>query len=324
MWRNSLSLAVLAIGSLYLLSVVAQSESRQLVRDEEVILDLLRNGEMDLSEDVAKKMNLKESILQIRRIGLQKDGQEIRAAFRNVVLNMRYEGSRDKYHDAYYNESAAYVISKYLGLNIVPATVLRDLPIARHGLKRDKKVRRGSLQHWVENSVVWFDFLEAKETYQGDHVLRNHQLREIKVFDCIIGNMDRHAGNLLLDLNERWPNPTVPATDTKPYLGKIWAIDHSRAFPQRYQLDYRHCNLKKIDNKPASLAFIQRLRSWDIVDVERELRTAGHSESQLDNLYLKSIDRRAKLVLEHLNTEQAKRNLSDEEFYSSGAWHEVW
>ena len=144
------------------------------------------------------------------------------------------------------------------------------------------------------------------------------------MFDCIIGNMDRHAGNLLLDLNDRWSNPTEAEADTKPYLGKIWAIDHSRAFPQRQQLDHRHCHLKKLDKKPVSLAFIKRLRNWDIVEVEQELRTAGHSDSQLTNLHLQSIDRRAKRVLEHLDAEQAKSQSSDDEFYSSGIWHDVW
>ena len=141
---------------------------------------------------------------------------------------------------------------------------------------------------------------------------------------CIIGNIDRHAGNLLIDLNERWPSSTDPNSHSTPYLGKIWAIDHSRAFPRLRTMNARFCRLDSLGFKAISLGFMQRLRKWQITDVEAELRAAGHSEKQIKNLHLRAVDSRAQRVKEHIEAEQLNRAMSDEEFYSAGEWHQVW
>lgn len=323
-WRKRLSLAALAIAAFFFTGVMAQTEPWQFIRDEEVIFDLLRNGEMNLSEDVAKALNQKQSLLEIRRIGLKKGSVQIRAAFRDAVINMHFTGDKAKYFDAYYNELAAYVVSKYLGLNIVPAIVLRSLPIASSGLRKNKKLREGTLQLWVENSAVYYELIKERITYPGDPSLRKLQISEIKAFDCIIGNSDRHAGNVLIDMNERFESINLPTGQPEPYLGKIWAIDHSRSFPSHSSAKSRRCHLDELNVQAISLVFIQRLRAWDANEVQSALVSSGLSQKQLRRLNLKALDHRVQKVKEHFETQQANREMSDDEFYSSGIWHRVW
>ena len=76
--------------------------------------------------------------------------------------------------------------------------------------------------------------------------------------------------------------------------------------------------------QPVSLAFIQGIRSWQLVEAEEALRTAGLSEQQLSQLHLDVLERRLSKVKEYLDAEQVASKLSDDKFYSSGMWHKVW
>jgi hypothetical protein len=294
----------------------------QLIRDEQLILDLLSSGTVDLSKDVAKVMAEKESQRKIRRIGLESNDLRIRAAFRDTQLPVAASKKlRVKYFDTYYNELAAYIISKQLGLNIVPVTVLRSIGISKTGLQPRDKLRQGTLQLWIENSYVEYDLGKNGIAFPGDPATRNQQLKEIRIFDCIIGNVDRHAGNLLIDFSPRYEDP---ANEQEPFLGKIWAIDHSKAFHRSAKLSDQHCKLSELTVQSVSLAFIQGIRSWQLVEAEETLRTAGLSEKQLSRLHLDVLEQRLAKVQAHLEAEQLARKLSDEEFYSSGVWHKVW
>ncbi len=290
-------------------------------QDEAIVLDLLENGRLVLHEEVAAVLPVEESVRQIRRIGLEKDGHKIRAAFRDksVRIDSRERGA-GKYYDAYYNEVAAFVISRYLGLNIVPPTVLRSIPISTKGLQHSDKTVEGSLQLWIENSVVAYDLPEEKRDYPGDPIRRNQQLKEIRIFDCIIGNVDRHQGNFLVDFNPRYPSGSYAI----PYLGKLWAIDHTKAFHSSRRVSSKHCQLSKITREPVSQVFMQRLRGWQLTQVEQALRASGLSDTQLDRLNLKALDQRARKVRDHIDSLQRDSGLDDKAFYSSGAWHKVW
>ena len=314
-------LLLLLIGLAYALHATTK---HPLIRDENVILDLLNNGHINLSDDVAKAMTQKESERRVRRIGLEKDGWRIRAAFRDKSVRIDGRRTREpKYYDAYYNELAAYLVAKYLGLNIIPATVLRSIPISASGLRPSSRLRQGTLQLWVENSIVEFDLSAKGINYPGNAVFRNQQLREILAMDCIIGNVDRHAGNLLIDLNERFEVEPSRKDKMRPYLGKIWAIDHSRAFHANARLEHRYCNLSKLKVRAISIPFIQHMRSWKVEEIDAILRSSGLSHQQIDNLHLGSMDRRVQLLKGHFEAAQQKSGLADEQFYSSGVWHRV-
>lgn len=317
-WKPLAALLVL------LACFLAPTSNGEVMRDEALVLELLNSGEINLSKDVAKAMAAADGIRRIRRIGLEKNGRKIRAAFRDKSVKVKASYRRGlKYTDAYYNEVAAYVIARYLGLDIIPATVLRSIPLAASGLKTTSKPRQGSLQLWIENSRVEYDFATKKLTYPGNLVFRNQQIMEIKVFDCIIGNVDRHAGNLLIDLNQRYDTAAVPDTQQIPYIGKIWAIDHSSAFHSLSRVDSKTCKLDDLRSRPVSLTFMHGMRSWQLIELEEALRSSGLSEKQIDHLHLKALDRRLNDVKQYLDARKQNSDLSDDDFYSSGIWHRV-
>jgi len=99
-----------------------------------------------------------------------------------------------------HRELAAYLISEYLALKIVPLTILRDGPFGQ-----------GMVQEWI-NIDVEIDL--AKFFSQDDP-----QLRKMALFDAVINNTDRKIGHLL-------PRPD----------GKLFGCDHGVTFHHEYKL----------------------------------------------------------------------------------------
>jgi hypothetical protein len=77
-----------------------------------------------------------------------------------------------------HREYAAYLVSDYLGFNLVPLTILRDGP---YGL--------GMVQQWVDID----ESIDLAKFFSSDHP----QLRSMALFDAIINNTDRKIGHLL-------------------------------------------------------------------------------------------------------------------------------
>jgi uncharacterized repeat protein (TIGR03843 family) len=102
----------------------------------------------------------------------------------------------------YRREVAAYRLSRLLGWNFVPPTVVREGP---HGV--------GSLQLYVEHDprVHFFE--------QRENSALVPQLHRICAFDYIANNADRKGGHCLLDEQ-----------------GRIWGIDHGLCFHTQFKL----------------------------------------------------------------------------------------
>ena len=77
-----------------------------------------------------------------------------------------------------HREYAAYLVSNYLGFDLVPLTILRDGP---YGL--------GMVQQWVDID----ESIDLAKFFATDHP----QLRSMALFDAIINNTDRKIGHLL-------------------------------------------------------------------------------------------------------------------------------
>ena len=75
-------------------------------------------------------------------------------------------------------EFAAFLVSSYLGFNIVPLTILREGP---YGL--------GMVQEWIEID----ESIDLAEYFSQDLP----ELRKMAVFDAIINNTDRKIGHLI-------------------------------------------------------------------------------------------------------------------------------
>jgi hypothetical protein len=108
-------------------------------------------------------------------------------------------GRSHGYFESYESEIAAYELDKLLDLGMVPPTV-----------ERKYKNQIGSLQLWIERLVR----LKDKDPNQAPNIPAwNRQVYRHRVFDALTANIDRNAGNLLLD----------PAWN-------LILVDHSRAF----------------------------------------------------------------------------------------------
>lgn len=76
-------------------------------------------------------------------------------------------------------ERAAFLLSEFLGLHLVPATVLRDGPFGF-----------GAVQRWIDvNEEI--DLIEFGQSDSG-------RLRQMALFDAIINNTDRKFGHILV------------------------------------------------------------------------------------------------------------------------------
>jgi len=143
------------------------------------------------------------------------------------VLPPRRSGG---FFENYKAEIAAYKLDRLLGLGMVPPTV-------------EKRVKHeiGSAQLWVEDC----EFLKNRAGQKApDTAAWNRQVYRQRVWDNLIANIDRNAGNLLVD--RQW---------------NLVLIDHSRAFTTTSKLPFP---MTRIDRP-----FLERLRSL----TEEDLRT---------------------------------------------------
>jgi len=124
--------------------------------------------------------------------------------FASMTWKVLPPGRRDGYWESYKSEIAAYELDKLLRLDMVPPAVEREL-----------NGETGA-------AVMWIDGVKSvKET--GGKVPSgpawDQPIRRMLMFDNLIGNPDRNAGNILIGLP-----------------GELILIDHSRAFTDDREL----------------------------------------------------------------------------------------
>lgn len=121
----------------------------------------------------------------------------------------------------YLREHASYLLSKRLGWNIVPPTIIREGP---HGI--------GSVQIYVEPKMDRGDDYEFWR-------LRTPSIERMVLFDYIANNADRKITHCLLDVND-----------------KVWGIDHGLTFNEDPKL---RTVLHQFSGLPLSAALLQDL-----------------------------------------------------------------
>jgi hypothetical protein len=140
-----------------------------------------------------------------QKLLLEKDGTRAHACFRVVDIkktNVTYNRFFFDFRDSYSHECAAYELARWLGLDLVPPTVLRRI---------DGK--DGSVQIWLENAL-------GSQGFEPPDVRAwTSQVWDKDLFDNLILNVDRNLGNVLRD---------------DEY--KLWLIDHTRAFQPEHEL----------------------------------------------------------------------------------------
>lgn len=172
---------------------LAQPTPRAWIEERDAIEEWLRTAEIQNLEEVG------EGVTQPKKVTL-KHGDTVFHAIYKPLKRGRQRG----YWESYEAEVAAYLLDKMIGLDMVPPTVVRRI---------DGEL--GSLQLWVEGCDT-YERLQSKVPQTPQF---SWQISNMKMFDNLIYNEDRNAGNFLLD--EAW---------------NVILIDHSRAFLDRNDL----------------------------------------------------------------------------------------
>jgi hypothetical protein len=115
----------------------------------------------------------------------------------SAAWKMLPPGRANGFWESYKSEIAAYEVDKLLGLGMVPPAVEK-----RH------RGERGAAILWVDGVRQWKEVEHLPKPPKW-----NLEAVRMKMFDNLIGNIDRNAGNLIVD--DDW---------------NLYLIDHSRAF----------------------------------------------------------------------------------------------
>jgi hypothetical protein len=145
----------------------------------------------------AVQFDPEEAVTSPWKLTLEKDGVVRHALWKNVT------GSPEGYVDNWLYEIAAYELDKLLGLGMVPPTVRKRF-----------RGMLGSCQLWIEDTGVLLTKLQeglSPKVLETAKWLRQAYIQQL--FDDLIGNGDRHQGNVLISADER-----------------SFLIDHSRCF----------------------------------------------------------------------------------------------
>lgn len=203
--------------------------------DEEELLAFLRDAKVVAEEGIPV------GVTKPRRLTLREGDVELDAIFRfkedtleRVILS---DGTFVmSLKDTYKADLAAYELDRLMGLHRIPPTVERLVGGAP-----------GSVQIWIEGMT---EAERQKRRAQPPDSLRWRRLMaDLRAFDNLIANIDRNAGNLIID----------------PEF-EIWWIDHTRSFGHAKKLP------KPESVNQCSRQFIDGLRSLDEEEVTARLR----------------------------------------------------
>lgn len=152
----------------------------------------------------------------------------------SVVVKDLPPGRKSGFWESYRSEIAAYELDRLLALDMVPPTVERRV----NGTLM-------SAQMFVDG-CVWLK--ELKGQPPPDVEAWNRQVHRQRVFDNLIANIDRNAGNLLV-------HRTASADGQRVTAWHLVLVDHSRAFTTVRKLQFA---MTKIDRP-----LFERLKALD-------------------------------------------------------------
>lgn len=123
------------------------------------------------------------------------------------------------------NERATYIISKIVGFDFVPVTVLRSID-----------GQEGALQEFIEDAEFLYEVDQTPEIREG--------LYKYWIFGHIIRNMDRHDDNLLIKDD------------------KIFSIDHEGSFDPDYSNPSDFDDFREYYGQPAPSSLVDIFRAF--------------------------------------------------------------
>ena len=214
---------------------------------------------------VVASKELGTGITNPKRLTLRRGTQEMRAVFKYVdsiigeATTSNETLARLNQSDSWRYEIAAYKLDRMIGLNLVPVTVVRTV-----------EGKTGAVQLWIEGAID-----ERERVKLGlkapDKATFDETFRQMRLFDALIFNEDRHQGNVLYTTAD-W---------------NVHAIDHTRAFRTRtsFPPDLRHKDL----TPPPEMA--ERLAALDMKTLKAALG------EWLDDIQLRAMLKRRDEIL---------------------------
>jgi len=217
--------------------------------------------------DVVEMKKLEEGVTGAHKLRLRRDAMRVNAIFRDVNETRqgrpRPSGEEVILRDDYVFEVAAYRLDRLLGLGRVPPVV-----------KRRIENRDGTLQLWIEDSITEKERRRRKEPIGPATGL---DWQQMMLFDNLIFNDDRNRGNVLYDAS-----------------GRLWMIDHTRAFRQFTELPYPEA-VQKCDRA-----------LWERLQTLTDAEIAGAIGPFLQQAELEALLKRRLLLVEYISSRIAE------------------
>lgn len=214
-----------------------------------------------------EQMKTRSAVTEPWKLTLEKDGITRNALWKDI------QGQQRGFMEGWKYEIAAYRLDKFLGLNMVPPTV-------------EKKFRgkSGSCQIWIESKMDVRTKVQQNIPIPAEYARSFERAGYLQqAFDNLIGNIDRHMGNVLI--TEDW---------------RAILIDHSRAFrtEDQYTQQLLFRDISEDQNfimKELPRAFVEKLK---LLDFDQVKQIVGE---YLNNEEVRAVVERKKMLLEYID-----------------------
>jgi hypothetical protein len=208
-----------------------------------------------LEADIVATRPSKKGVTNARRVTLFDGRVRHDAQLQDVDIAMPLFEVAPKYteinfRDTYRYNIAGFRLSRLLGLDNVPMSVERKV-----------SGKRVAMTWWIDDVMLDEGGRRKQQTVGPNPSYTASQLHVLRVFDELIQNRDRNAGNLL------W------TTDWK-----MWMIDHTRAFRLGREL-LKPQSLERVDR--ALLQKLRELTAFGLTEVMGTVLTKGEIEALL-------------------------------------------
>jgi hypothetical protein len=248
MTRRSIVLA-LAVSILVMRPCLAQStaaSTAQPLLTQEEMERFLRQADIVATKSSKKGVtNAHEVTLFDGRLRHSAQVQDVNIELPIFEVGPKY--TEVNFKDLYRYNIAGYRLSRLLGLDNVPMSVERKV-----------QGKDAAMTWWIDDVIMDEGARQKKQTVGPNPSRTASQIHILRVFDELIQNRDRNAGNLLWTAD--W---------------KMWMIDHTRAF-----------RLGKDLLKPEKLERVERT----LFEKMRELTASGLADAMGRNLTKEEIE----------------------------------